>query len=166
MPYVLIIAYGNPLRSDDGVAWRAADALEGKFSSAEVEIVRLHQLGPELAESLSRSECVIFVDAATGPHPGEIEIKELAGTPQSAKTPAFGHALSPESIITLAVQLYHACPRALSATITGQIFEHGESLSPAVAAALPEFVARIEGKARELLSDRYSPDPLQAKEKP
>ena len=147
---ILIVAYGNPLRSDDGVAWRAAAALEGKFSSAEVEIMRLHQLGPELSESLSHSECVIFVDAATGPGPGEIEIKELAGTPRSAKAPAFGHALDPEAIVSLAAQLYHARPRAFSATVTGQTFEHGESLSLAVAGALPDFVGRIEGLVREL----------------
>ena len=39
MPSVLIIAYGNPLRSDDGLAWHAAKAIEGKFGSSEVEIL-------------------------------------------------------------------------------------------------------------------------------
>jgi len=32
---ILIVAYGNPLRCDDAVAWHAADALEGKFPEAE-----------------------------------------------------------------------------------------------------------------------------------
>ena len=41
MARVLIVAYGNPLRSDDGVAWRAADLLAEKFSIPEVEMVRL-----------------------------------------------------------------------------------------------------------------------------
>ena len=77
-PRLLIVAYGNPLRSDDGVAWRAAAALPETFLPEEAEIVTVHQLGPELAESASRSECVIFVDAASGPgHPGEIQAKEV-----------------------------------------------------------------------------------------
>lgn len=146
---VLILAYGNPLRSDDGVAWRAADALQGRFP-LKVEVMRLHELAPELAESLSRAEWVIFVDAATGPHPGEIEIKELTGAPTSAKAPAFAHALNPQAIVSLGAQLYQAHPHVFSATLTGQSFEHGESLSPAIEAALPDFISRIEGLVREL----------------
>lgn len=152
MPRILIIAYGNPLRSDDGVAWHAADPLQRIFPPEEVGVICLHQLGPELAEAARRSEYVIFVDAATGPHPGDIDIRELTATPESAKAPAFAHALDPQSIVTLAAQLYDAHPRAFSTTITGQVFEHGECLSSAVAAALPDFVCRIEGLVRELLN--------------
>lgn len=152
MPRILIIAYGNPLRSDDGVAWHAADPLQRIFPPEEVGVICLHQLGPELAEAARRSECVIFVDATTGLHPGDIDIRELTGTPESAKAPAFAHALNPQSIVTLAAQLYDARPRAFCATIIGQIFEHGESLSPAVAAALPDFIRRVEGLVRELLN--------------
>jgi len=46
MARVLIIAYGNPMRSDDGVAWRAAAALQGRFSSDEVEIVSIISRDP------------------------------------------------------------------------------------------------------------------------
>ena len=150
-PRVLIVAYGNSLRSDDGVAWRVAAALQGKFPEDEVEIQCLLQLGPEVAESVRRSECVIFVDAATVQHPGQIEIKALLGEAKSTRTPAFAHALNPVAVVNLAAQLYHAHPRAFSATITAQTFEHGESLSPVIAAALPELVARLEAKVREFL---------------
>jgi Ni,Fe-hydrogenase maturation factor len=50
---VLIIAYGNPMRSDDGLAGRAADGLEGKYPPSEVEMLRVHQLAPELARVLA-----------------------------------------------------------------------------------------------------------------
>lgn len=149
---ILIIAYGNPLRSDDGVAWRAAEALRKKLPPEEIEILSLHQLGPELAESASRSEFVIFVDAAAGKNPGEIEIEELTGTPESAKAPAFAHALNPEAIVTLAAQLYHTRPRAYAATISGETFDHGESVSPVIEAALSDFISRIEILVRLLLS--------------
>jgi hydrogenase maturation protease len=58
----LIIAYGNPLRNDDGLAWSVADALERKLGPASVEIVRLQQLAPELAEKVCRFQTIIFID--------------------------------------------------------------------------------------------------------
>lgn len=142
MARVLIIAYGNPLRSDDGVAHRVADGLESKFSGDEVEILRPQQLGPELAEAASRSRLVIFVDAAGQGSPGEIQIQELSAGAHEMKG-LFGHAIPPVAVIGLARQLYGANGKAYSATIVGQSFEHGESLSAVVESAVPRMVARI-----------------------
>lgn len=47
---MLIIAYGNLLRGDDGLASRAADELAQKVEPSKVEILQRHQLAPELAE--------------------------------------------------------------------------------------------------------------------
>ncbi len=144
MARVLIITYGNPLRSDDGVALRVADQLEAKFSADDVEIVRPQQLGPELAEAVSRSRLVIFVDAASGTgEPGAIQIRELSAGGSEMKASAFGHAIPPVAVIELARQLYCARPKAYSATIVGQSFGHGESLSAVVNAAVPLIVERI-----------------------
>lgn len=146
MPQILIIAYGNPLRSDDGVAWRAAEALGGKFPESEVEIICLQQLGPELAESVGRCRRVIFVDAASGGgQPGEVRVAVMQDTSSSpVEAHHFCHALSPSSIVGLATRLYGGSAQAFSATITGQNFDHGESLSLPVEAALPSLVARIQ----------------------
>jgi hydrogenase maturation protease len=144
-PPLLIVAYGNPLRSDDGVAWQAAAALQEKFNSQEAEILTLHQLGPEVAESASRSECVIFVDAAAGPgRPGEIQTKEVLSSDTDTETSAFCHAMSPSHVLALAAQLYQRRPRAFSVSVVGENFNHGESLSAAVKVALPALLARIE----------------------
>jgi len=142
MPHILIIAYGNPLRSDDGVAWRAADALQGKFPKKNVEILRLHQLAPELAETVRRFACVIFIDAgaSAGNEPGHIACEEIS--PSAAET-RFSHQFSPAAVLALAAQLYGSCPKAYSVTITGENFNHGETLSAAVEQSLPAFVARI-----------------------
>jgi len=153
MPRILIIAYGNPMRSDDGLAWRAADELEGKFADADVEILRTHQLAPELAEILSHAEAVIFVDAAApdenASQPGEVR---SAPVHLSAGPPRFSHQLSPSAVVALARQIYGAHPGAFSATLTGKNFAHGESLSPVVAAAIPALVAHIEALVQSLLS--------------
>ena len=89
MPPVLIVAYGNPLRSDDGVAWRAADILAEKLSASDVEILRLHQLAPELADTLRGFDRVIFVDAALsdrGIEPGTVMMEEfVAEKPDPAR---------------------------------------------------------------------------------
>ena len=154
MARVLIVAYGNRLRSDDGIAWRAAEMLEGRFLPDEVEIITLHQLGPELAESASRAQCVIFIDAAaSGSHPGEVQISRMSdGLGEPADTRPFCHALAPASIVGLATRLYSARMQAFCATITGQNFDHGESLSPAVEAALPNLIERIHELIQECLS--------------
>ena len=150
MPQVLIIAYGNPLRSDDGVAWRAAQAIQEKFSGSEVEVARLHQLGPELAEAVSRAAAVVFVDASSEGEPGAVRCEPLANG--SAEVNRFGHAFSPAAVMSLAARLYGAIPPAFCATVTGQEFSHGDSLSGAVEAALPVLIRRIEELVQSFLN--------------
>ena len=146
MPRILIIAYGNPLRSDDGVAWRAADLLAEKLPASDVEILRLHQLTPELADTVREFQRVIFVDAAScedsAAIPGEIHVEEVSA--DSNEPTRFSHAFSPQRVLALAVELYAARPSAFLVTVIGGNFDHGDSLSPAVAASLPSLVATIE----------------------
>ena len=151
MPRVLIIAYGNPLRSDDSVGWRAAEALQQKFSPNEIEIHCLRQLAPEVAEIVSKFPRVIFIDAACPPagHPGEIRVEKLGNVQAKDSTTQFFHAVSPLAVIRLAESLYRVKPGAFSVTVTGQDFDHGEKLSPAVDSALPHLVSRIEALVRD-----------------
>ena len=156
MARVLIVAYGNPMRCDDGLAWHTAAALQDRFSSAQVEIVRTHQLAPELAETVSRCEAVIFVDAGAGNGPpGEIRCAQVS-LPDAQ--PRFSHQLCPDAVVALARQLFGATPRAHWITLTGDCFDHGELLSPAVAAALPALLARIEALVQQFLAVEAPPD--------
>jgi len=141
MPRVLIIAYGNPLRSDDGVGWVVAEELRRRLASPEVEVLRLQQLLPEVAESLSRADAVIFVDASRDGQPGDVRCQPV--TPPPAKV-QFSHQLSPADVLGLASKLYGATPQAFSVTLTGHCFEHGEQLSERVAARLPHLAAAVE----------------------
>ena len=56
MVRLLVIGVGNPLREDDGVGWRLAEAL----AQAGVEVHTCHQLLPELAAELGRVDLVLF----------------------------------------------------------------------------------------------------------
>ena len=148
---ILIIAYGNQLRSDDGVAWRAADLLAEKLHAPDVEILRLHQLTPELADRLRGFDRVIFVDAALSEdpdmEPGTVRVEEIAGaTPDRAR---FSHAFSPQKVLGLAAELYGVRPHAFVVTVTGANFDHGDSLSAAVADALPDLISTIERLVQE-----------------
>ena len=154
MPRVLIIAYGNPLRSDDGVAWRAAENLAKRFAHPNVEILNLHQLAPELADTLRGCERVIFVDAAfsegTGIEPGTIRVEQI--TLKTAEAAAFTHAFSPRKVLGLAADLYGVRPRAFTVTIQGANFDHGSALSPRVADVLPGLISTIERLVQESTS--------------
>lgn len=138
---VLIVAYGNPLRSDDGVAWHAADLLRERLSPNEAEIVCVHQLTPELAESMSQAGGAIFLDARQSGEPGQIchtrvipETRTVHGT----------HTLTPAQLAALTNALYGTTVDAYEVALTGESFAHGEGLSDTVEEALPLLVEVVE----------------------
>ena len=154
---VLVVAYGNPLRSDDGLAWRTADELQRRCAVPGLEILRRHQLAPEIAADLSRCGTVVFVDAAvpgaaTG-IPGEVRLEELPEQGEPIGEMRCSHQFSPATLIRMAEQLYGTRPRAYCATLTGQNFDHGESFSPPVEASLPQLVARIADLVQRIACD-------------
>jgi hydrogenase maturation protease len=141
MPRVLIIAYGNPLRCDDGVAWRAAEELSRLNLPQDVDMVTCHQLTPELAHPVSQASVVVFIDAARNGTPGEI----TSTTPQpQPRSSIFTHEFSPAVLLRVAQELYGKCPPASVVSMCGQCFDHGESLSAIVTHSLPGMVARIQ----------------------
>jgi hydrogenase maturation protease len=149
LPRILIVAYGNPLRCDDGIAWRAADALEGKLPESQVEILRLHQLAPEVADSVRQRELVLFVDAACvddveNTRAGEIRICEVSGGQTLERPGHFSHVYSPAKVLGFVRELYHETPRAFVITMAGENFDHGDNLSAPVTSALPELVTKIQ----------------------
>lgn len=139
----LIIACGNPLRADDGVGWRVAEALEESVDDADVRIRSVHQLTPELAEDVSQVETVFFVDAAQSENPGSIEVEPVRETPG---TPAcLTHSVRPATLLTLARSLFGKAPaRAFLVTISGSRFDLSETLSEPAALAVSEAVNRIQ----------------------
>jgi Ni,Fe-hydrogenase maturation factor len=165
---VLVIGYGNPLRSDDALGWRVAEALEPfaitKPETADIEIVTCQQLNPELAEPLSRADLAIFVDAAVpistqqvavavrdlGSRNGDISshdpgtIIECDLEPTCQAPQCFSHDLTPSTLLACAGELFGSCPRGKLFSVVGADFGMGENLSAPVAAVLPELVQRIE----------------------
>ena len=141
MGKVLIIGYGNPLRSDDGFGWHASHMIAPVLAGRDAKVITCHQLTPELAEPLSQCGYAVFIDADAEGEPGEIHWGEVQ--PQAPSSSALTHTCSPAGLLASAARLYGRCPPAVAVTVTAQSFEFGELLSPVVAAALPEVVERV-----------------------
>jgi hydrogenase maturation protease len=143
MARFLIIGYGNPLKSDDGVGCRAAEELSQQISSPEVKIIRAHQLTPELSEEAARAELVIFIDARAEGTPGEVDWQEIRVDAGSQETLHDFHDLSPAAILELANYLYGKAPLGYLLTVSGEHFVDGESLSRPVLSAIPTVIAHV-----------------------
>jgi hydrogenase maturation protease len=149
MARVLILGYGNPLRSDDGLGWQVAVQLFRTNTSPEVLVLPCHQLTPELAEPISRAETVLFIDSTREGKPGELRCAELRSEPGPA---SFTHHVSPAGLLELSSELFGCCPRAYLLTICGECFELGEDLSTSVSDRLQELKARVRGLITESLA--------------
>lgn len=157
MTKVLIIGYGNALRTDDGAGVRAVKLLAGSYTSnPQVETQTCFQLFPELAEDISTATHVIFVDASDQGTPGKISLRQV--TP-SEDTAAFTHECAPASLLAASDHLYGSLPRAWLFTISGASFDVGDVFSIDVAASLPALVENIHRLIAECLHGQDSKPP-------
>jgi len=148
---VLVIGYGNSLRTDDGVGVHAAALLAADPRLAGAEVLALHQLAPELAEDMSQASLVVFVDASTEGPPGSVAVRRRAGAVPGATTApgasgmpgATSHHVGADELLALARELYGAAPDAFVVSVGVADMEAGEALSPAVAGALPAVTQAI-----------------------
>jgi hydrogenase maturation protease len=152
MAGILMIGYGNTLRGDDGLGWYAAHWLARRIEHqrgpgrrfaaacpAEAKVLAVRQLTPELAEEISRSEQVIFMDACCSRPPGQWSCKLIE--PGLEVNGSITHHLTPSSLVALSRELYGTCPgRACFLTIGGEFFGYREGLSAAAARGLSEVV--------------------------
>jgi hydrogenase maturation protease len=141
MAKTLIIGYGNPLRSDDGLGRLVAERLMGVLRESESRVIACHQLAPELAEPISRADLVIFIDAEERQPAGKLFCRRIA--PVAEPPAAFSHHLTPARLLGWAGALFGRSPEAMVFSIAVENFALGEKLSPAAAKVLPQVTERI-----------------------
>jgi len=90
-----------------------------------VVVLVLHQLTPELAETIAEARTVVFVDAAVDAST-EVQVRQLEPA-EGAQLMA--HAADPRSLLAFALQLFGHCPPAWWLTIPVENLEFGEELS-------------------------------------
>lgn len=139
MPRVLVICIGNTLRCDDGFGWHIADELVRRHDK-DLQVLKVLQLTPELAEAISGVEQVIFVDAAAHGEPGTLTCAPLTSSESDLR---YSHDFTPATLIQMAKTLYGRQPNAFLICVAGKLFEHGESLSPEIASAVPAAVEKV-----------------------
>jgi hydrogenase maturation protease len=159
---VLVIGYGNALRSDDGVGVHAAGLLARDPRLARVDVRAMVQLAPEVAAEFAEVSLAVLVDATVEAEPGVVVVRRLVdgaagapAAPDSAGSGAAGagaagagagaagagatsHHVGVEELVALAAELYGAAPEVVVVSVGVATMEAGEELSPAVAAALPD----------------------------
>lgn len=157
---VHIIGIGSPF-GDDRFGWAAAEALRDSpimddDSFKWIEISVLDRPGAMLPMHWQGADIVILLDAVrSGTTPGtrhRLETHDLADTGVLCSSHGFGIA----SAIRLAQVLGDMPSRLLVRGIEADSAWTGFCLSPAVAAALPSFVADIAQEAL-VLAGFYSP---------
>jgi hydrogenase maturation protease len=113
---LLIIGYGNPLRSDDGLGWLIAKDL-GRLIGGSATMLTVHQLTPELAEPISEADLVIFIDACYEGAPGTWKCETIQAAPAPSQT--FAHHLTPATLLIYARAVFSAEPVALLVSVAG-----------------------------------------------
>lgn len=154
MKRTLVIGFGNVHRRDDGAGFVVINSVRERLDrpplDAEddgfddlghgIDTILLHQLVPDLAETVAPYDLVIFVDAHAGTIPELIREEELIATYESTIVP---HQLHPCTILALAHQLFCSHARGVLLSIRGTDFDFGEGLSVQTAALVPAAVTRV-----------------------
>jgi hydrogenase maturation protease len=112
LKHALVLACGNPPRGDDAVALHVAEALVTGFCDGETEVHSQQQWLPEMAETISEADLVIFVDASTEIPPGVVCNRLVV--PSAPSQHALSHTLSPEKLLVMARDPYGTVPQDFS----------------------------------------------------
>ena len=125
-PQTLVIGYGNRLRGDDGLGQAAADLVRG-WQMPGVEVRTMHQLVPELADVVAKTDRVLFIDAAV---PGSIQGCFTCNRIAPLRSrPTIGHYETPANLLGLVHALEGSSPDAWLLSIAASSFDPGDALS-------------------------------------
>ncbi len=145
MSIPLVIGYGNTLRRDDGAGIRAAELVRERL--AGVDVLTVHELQPDLAETVAARDTVMFLDASTGAE----TLLCVRIDPDSQDEPVRSHSLTPPQLLALCRILFGRAPGdAFLVGIPADDFAFGESLSVRTASFLDSCVALVDGLARQV----------------
>ena len=154
---VLVVGYGNALRTDDGLGWHAAERLADDPRLEGAVVLQRHQLTPELALDVSTAALVVLMDASHGPAAGTFTVAQVEPATDSGTT--WSHHLSPPSLVTLARELYGRAPDVFLISCGVDSLEIGDQLSPVVEGALPRMMdAVVELVASHAAEHRTDPE--------
>jgi hydrogenase maturation protease len=128
MKPALLIGLGNTLRGDDGVGIRVAERARTRFP--ELDVLSVHGLSPELAETVTHYDMVMIVDASVATD--TLRVTEVL--PAASGEKIRSHTMSPAGILGLAATLYHRVPRrSVLIEVPAAECDFADTLSPRAA---------------------------------
>jgi hydrogenase maturation protease len=146
---ILIYAYGNPGRQDDGLGNRFVEEL-GKWIDDKniqgIEIESNYQLNIEDSVKVSEKDIVIFVDASNE------DIKDIHFSvvePSEGRSEFTTHSASPAFVLALCIRLYDKHPKTYLLQIRGYEWEFKEGLSAKAEKNLQKALEFVEGILQE-----------------
>lgn len=153
-PMVLLFAYGNIDRQDDGVAWHTLRAVAESFGqdlpevpdetffhiTPRLDAIFALQLTPEDAELISKYDKVCFIDAHTGRVEDLVHCEILSA---QYETSPFTHHLTATTCLAMASACYQAAPQAILTSIRGFEFGFSQELSSKTKELVPQAVQMI-----------------------
>jgi len=166
---ILVIGYGNSLRSDDGAGCRVADIV-ASWDLPYVRSLTVHQLTPELAEPIAQSDLTIFVDACVSNNVSDfgskmaqskptMQVQKILLTENLANglsandlNAGIGHLSDPRSLLLLAQQVYGNTPVIYLLLLPGVNWEFGEQLSDITSKSIEQAVDFIRTLCTKLVS--------------
>ena len=149
MTEILVIGYGNTLRSDDGAGQRVAE-LVAEWKLPNVRSLPLLQLTPDLTKPISEAKLVIFVDVyRPWDEPSLLVNYYHYAPPLSYLKNYVGQVVSPLSLLTLSQFIYNCVSPTCWISIPVFNFEFGEGLSPMAEIGIQNALTQI------LLLDKF-----------
>ena len=123
---ILVIGYGNPGRSDDGLGPALAERLEA-LAIPGVTVEADYQLSIEHAAMAAEHDVVVFADADSTCHE-PFYLKPVVAKHIVEFT---SHSVPPEEILHIAQSCFNASPEGYLLGIRAQVLEpYSEGLSP------------------------------------
>jgi hydrogenase maturation protease len=123
-----IIGYGNPQRRDDGIGPYIVNRLQPLFKHRkDVHLLALHQLEPDIIDTLKTADTLVFVDASVEALPEGRHWIEVQ--PEFNTMPFLIHESAPAFILGLLQCLYHRHPKVWMVSVAGNDFGFGNGLS-------------------------------------
>ena len=120
---VVVLAWGNEARGDDGIGPALAAHVEANWPSAALVVD--DQLQIEHALDLKDRSLALFIDAGHGT-PAPYRFYETSARSGLTHT---SHALTPESLLDVAMRIGVAPPRAFVLCVRGERWGLGDELS-------------------------------------
>lgn len=143
---IVIIGIGNPWRRDDGVGRHVIRHLRDAATlPGDARILELDTAAGGLVDELAGADLAIIIDAArsTQHPPGTIHRVDAHTQPLPTAFTGSTHAFGLANAIEMARALNALPPRLLVIGIEIASLDHGNDLSPQVAAAVPDVTRAI-----------------------